>query len=62
MPRSANKSSTSHRGIIIPALRGFEAAFPVLQNPLAEMAVPASSSIQLAVKRWCRRRQSGSRR
>src|SRR2546430_1187637 len=48
--------------LIVPALRTFEAAVPGLQHPLAEMAVPASSSIKLAVKRWCRRRQSGSRR
>jgi len=31
--------------LIIPALRAIEAAFPVLQNHPAEMAVPASSSI-----------------
>jgi hypothetical protein len=37
--------------LIIPALRAIEAAFPVLQNHLAEMAVPASSAIKLAVKR-----------
>jgi hypothetical protein len=36
---------------IIPALRAIEAAFPVLQNHLAKMAVPASSSIKLAVRR-----------
>jgi len=28
--------------LIIPALRAIEAAFPVLQNHLAEMAIPAS--------------------
>jgi hypothetical protein len=36
--------------LMIPAPRETEAAFPVLQNHFAEMAVPASSSIKLAVK------------
>jgi hypothetical protein len=31
-----------HCVLIIPALRAFVAAFPVLQDHLAEMAVPAS--------------------
>jgi hypothetical protein len=41
--------------LIIAALRAFEAAFPVVPDHLAEMALPASSSNQLAVKVavWC---------
>jgi len=31
--------------LIIPGLRAIEAGFPVLQNQLTEMAVPASSLI-----------------
>ena len=34
----------------------------ILQHHCAEMAVPAASSMQRAVKRWCRHRLSGSPR
>jgi hypothetical protein len=37
--------------LFIPALREIEPAFPVLQNHLAEMAVPASTNRVGAV--WC---------
>jgi hypothetical protein len=39
-----------HCGLIIPAIRAIEAAFPVLQNHLAEMSVPALSPIKPVVK------------
>jgi hypothetical protein len=36
--------------LIIRAVRAMEATLPILQNHLAEMAVPVSSSAKLAVK------------
>jgi len=47
--------------LIIPALRSFEEACPGLQNRLAEMAVPASPSIKLAVSVGAVREANASR-